>query len=674
MKLEVIAYCGLKLSNLKMNFMDQDTNSHLNKRKVNYVPNDEVKMAFNNLENGLIDLKLGFNETVNEKMMMNNNQKSSFHNQIVEHTVDETDDCKSINIINNNQTNGQINGQMNGQLIQNVASNQNSNLISQSYEFAKVANEFKEKLNDVYTAISYYNKSIELNPYEGRFYVNRSICLQQANQLNEALDDANTAINLMRNARKPYLRKAEIYQVMNKFNDAENCLNHCLKLKTANDIPIEVVQDEIQKIIKTALTKCGISSSIVKQTNHCTSIEQAIDYAFGKQMEEKLNLQHKFAANNAAMMNNQNEKAVHYAIRSQSRPTIPISKSLDSQETDYLTDEELANTPNRKLSINEETMFPFNIQSQSPSIRKDSFTFNQIETARHLLHLNNYHLHNDQALAESCTALANLNNNDFIHKQSTSVGIPIKSRQKRNSLCEPIENGLNAFSLKSLNSDRLSSHFFDSPIERRVYANEELLPIYSKSLGSNLSSLHRNFLSAKHDSVVDVVEPNFKEAVERANVCTNLIGYKGLWLGNVSSSCSRERLISIFRKFGDPILHQLKQSPCAFVKYNNEKSPTEAIQDLHGKNLPDIVHNKNEPIRLHFECNRRQQEENFPKDKMPRKYSNGECYWWRTVGCSLGKACHKIHVPINAAVDFQVWMLRDPHHQEAKNQLLFGAF
>lgn len=77
-------------------------------------------------------------------------------------------------------------------------------------------------------------------------------------------------------------------------------------------------------------------------------------------------------------------------------------------------------------------------------------------------------------------------------------------------------------------------------------------------------------------------------------------------------------MISIFRKYGEPIVHQLKQSPCVFVKYNNEQSPTNAIQDLHGKILPDIVHNRNEPIRLHFECNRRQQEEFFPSDKAPR--------------------------------------------------------
>ena len=83
------------------------------------------------------------------------------------------------------------------------------------------------------------------------------------------------------------------------------------------------------------------------------------------------------------------------------------------------------------------------------------------------------------------------------------------------------------------------------------------------------------------------------------------------------------------------------------VKYNNEQSPTNAIQNLHGTVLADIVHNKNEPIRMHFECNRKQQEENFPKDKTPRSFANGECYYWRTVGCSLGKNCPKIHVPIN---------------------------
>lgn len=536
------------ITNECVDLRPQNATAYLNSGP-DQMANYDMKNVFSDLENGLSDLKIAYNDSTAKQT--NANKFTNFNS--TDHRIDTTDDHKSFN--------GLTNGQFNAQLNSNSHSI-NSNLISQSYELAKVANEFKEKLNDVYTAITYYNKSIALNPYEGRFYVNRSICLQQANRLNEALDDANRAISLMPNTRKPFLRKAEIFQMMNKFNDAENCLNYCLKSETANDIPIDVVRDEIQKLIKTALTRCGIGGSIIKQTNHCNSIEEAIDYAFGKQMEEKLNSQHRFAAapTNTNNIMNHNEKGCALMRADKRPPTIPISKSLDSQETvDYFTDEEIANTPNRKLSINEE-MFTFNLQS--PSFRKDSlsFTFNQIETAKHFLHLNNnnYNLNNEQTsnLIENSSSLANLNcdNEQFIRNSTQSIGIPIMNR-KRNSLCEPIDS----FNVKSLNLDRFSnsSNFFDSAIERRFYAANE--SIYSKSLGSNLGSIHRNFSANKQDSFNDAVEPSFKDAVERANQCTNLVGYKGLWLGNISSSCSRERLISIFRKYGEPIVHQVRQ-------------------------------------------------------------------------------------------------------------------
>ncbi|KAK4336667.1 hypothetical protein RND71_043671 [Anisodus tanguticus] len=218
----------------------------------------------------------------------------------------------------------------------NVSYNINNNLINQSYEYAKLANEFKEKLNDVYTALNYYTKAIELNPFEFRFYCNRSICLQQANRLPEALEDANSAINLMPNARKPYIRKAEILALLNKYNDAENILKFCLKLENANDIPTEVVQEEIQKLIKTVITKCGISSNIIKQAIHCNTIEEAIDFAFSKQIELKLN-----------SLKYNNEKNFANVIRSENGKCVSISKSLET--IDYFTDEESNNlTPNRK--------------------------------------------------------------------------------------------------------------------------------------------------------------------------------------------------------------------------------------------------------------------------------------------------------------------------------------
>lgn len=453
--------------------------------------------------------------------------------------------------------NGNAIGQFNG--IKYEPNQQQFDQISQSYELAKIANEFKEKLNDVFTAIVFYGRAISLNPIEFRFYCNRSICLQQANRLSEALEDANSAISLNPNARKPLLRKAEIFAILNKYNDAENILNYCLKLETATDIADEVIQEEIQKLIKTVLTKCGISTAIIEQTNHCKSIEQAMDYAFGKQMEEKLNSQNFTPASNAnANGNSHNEKSYASVIRStksnqlqynRQTPSILNLKSLDSQETiDYLTDEELASisTPNRKLSINEEL---FNLQS--PSLKKDVFSFGQFESGsltngKHLMPLNGQNYGLIESGSPSLASLCNGSSQQYTTSKQQPIDIPGMSNRKRNSisLCEPsLENG--SFSVRSLNFDRfLSINDFDGGLSFRRFVNESE-SIYSKSLGANLSSSGRNYV-AKQDAngLADVIDPKYKEAVERANRCTNLIGYKGLWLG-MFLIFSQTRLISL---------------------------------------------------------------------------------------------------------------------------------
>lgn len=538
----------IEQQNKQTNFILNSTT--MNSRNSDGTINFDFKV-FNELENGLFDLKLDYsNETAN-KLKIENLKLNHFS---IEHKT-ELDNYKLLT--NGNQLNGNLNHlnpssiEMNGnsnylRFNQSAKFNldhpnfNNSNLISQSYEYAKIANEFKEKLNDVFTAISFYTKAIELNPNEFRFYCNRSICLQQANRLNEALDDANTAINLMPNARKPLLRKSEIYAILNKYNDAENVLNYSLKLDKATDIPVEVIHEEIQKLIKTVLTKCGINSSIIKQTNHCKSIEEAIDYAFSKQMEEKLNSQ-KFNASTANnTLNNEKSYASAVSLDKHQKSNISNLKSLDSQETiDNLTDEELNNigTPNRKLSINEE-LFTFNIQSP---LRKDSFSFNQLDTAKHLLHLNNNNL------IENSSSLANINNGKFanyLHQQqqqySTSnrhqpIDIPIMNRKRNSiSLCEPSDN--NSFSIKSLNNFTHFSNDYDAVLNSgfKSFLNEITEPIYSKSLGSNLSLPNKNYITKNegiNNSNIDFIDPKYKEAVERANICTNLIGYKGLWLG-----------------------------------------------------------------------------------------------------------------------------------------------
>ena len=551
--------------------------------------------------------------------------------------------------------------------------------LQQSYEFARLANEFKEKFDDVNTAISYYTKAIQLNGLEFRFYYNRSICLQQANLLNEALEDANAAIQLVPNARKPFLRKAEILVQMNKFSDAEQVLIDCLNLNGANDVSAELVQDELKKLIRTALLKFGFTEPIADMTGHCKSIEQAMDVAFNRQLEAKLNASNLFSATRPFGCGQQQQFVEENILK-----LGPISKSLDSQETvDYYTDEEALNlTPSRKFSFTEEQLFNYSVGSP---VKKNGFCFgpessktfsinNQLPGfSQHQMQLAGVFGNNglDSVASASGTSSTGIDRNQsLIHpslmNKMSRPGVEIVRKRSSLSLSEPLEHFVKSFSYDPFMKNSFSENVNKADLNFSMMTNQEGL--YSKSLGSSYSNLaaYMQAMSPNGSQGEEVqVDPKYKELVERNNRCTNLIGYKGLWLGNISSNCSRERLISIFRKYGDPIVHQLKKSPCVFIKYNNEKSPTDAIQDLHGKIIVDIVHNKNDPLRLHFECNRRQQEENFPKNKMARNFKNGECYFWRTIGCPQGKNCPKIHVPINEKIDFQMWMLNDPNHKVA---------
>lgn len=562
--------------------------------------------------------------------------------------------------------------------------------VEQSYELARMANEFKEKFDDVHTAISYYTKAIQMNSIEFRFYYNRSICLQQANMLAEALDDANAAIRLVPNARKPYLRKAEILVQMNMFSEAEQALLECMNVANAVDLPVELVHEELRKMIRSTLLKFNFPDQIVEVAVQFKSIEQAMNFAFNRRLEAKLNANNMF-------VNNARPVITGPVTNEQMLKLGPISKSLDSQDTvDYYTDEEaLTNmTPNRKFSFNEEQVFNYGLGSP---VKKNGFAFTEankpmMATNHSMLNYNasqvlTGNFNTSQINGNNFNSLTSGNSFDGMTASGTSsnlltvdnggqplvhpalihklnrCGIEVGRKRNSLSLSEPVDHFVRSMSFDPFRK----SSFHDTVQKGDLTFAMMSSNLYSKSLGSSYSNL-AHYMQTLHSNDTSQVEevqvdPKYKELIERNNRCTNLIGYKGLWLGNISSNCSRERLISIFRKYGDPIVHQLKKSPCVFIKYNNEKSPTDAIQDLHGKIIVDIVHNKNDPLRLHFECNRRQQEENFPKNKMARNFKNGECYFWRTVGCPHGPTCTKIHVPINEKIDFQMWMLNDSNHK-----------
>lgn len=140
---------------------------------------------------------------------------------------------------------------------------------------------------------------------------------------------------------------------------------------------------------------------------------------------------------------------------------------------------------------------------------------------------------------------------------------------------------------------------------------------------------------------------------------TNLLGFMGLYVGNLSPDLTKEQLEKIFAKYGEPVkAHRLVRSPVAFIKYENTESPRAAIDDLYGLLLPELTLNQDQPLKLHFDRNDAQLKANYRPTELPPNADNGECYGWRTTVCRRGKNCPKKHIPINRGIDFQMWMIK----------------
>lgn len=132
------------------------------------------------------------------------------------------------------------------------------------------------------------------------------------------------------------------------------------------------------------------------------------------------------------------------------------------------------------------------------------------------------------------------------------------------------------------------------------------------------------------------------------------VGYYGVWIGNVSSKCRKKTLLNTFSKYGRvENVNIINSSFCAFISYNNPKSPSLAIGSLYGKVLEGISNNGKTLFRFAPGIH---QDNHLPK-KVKRKGTGKECYWWRTTGCPW-KNCPKLHMPISKEVDFQPWMRR----------------
>jgi len=140
---------------------------------------------------------------------------------------------------------------------------------------------------------------------------------------------------------------------------------------------------------------------------------------------------------------------------------------------------------------------------------------------------------------------------------------------------------------------------------------------------------------------------------------TNIWGYNGLRVGNVSSSCPKSTLLSMFSKFGrvklvDRITNKNVENQI-WVFYDNPNSPVEAIAKYQACVIPGVSLNDSTPLKFYFAATDDQKDLKFSRPKQPQD-NRGECYYWRTTNCFSRDACSLRHIPACKNIDAQVWM------------------
>lgn len=151
----------------------------------------------------------------------------------------------------------------------------------------------------------------------------------------------------------------------------------------------------------------------------------------------------------------------------------------------------------------------------------------------------------------------------------------------------------------------------------------------------------------------DVNQVKFEKKLGREHGPTNLFGYHGIYIGHIDPDAKIDEIKNIFSKYGTiKSVRFLAEKYCAFISYNNPKSPREAIQDLQNRKLSRLCV-AGKTLRMHFIPSKDQNRLDFPSEDSKNK--NNECYNWRTTGCSVDR-CQLRHLKFCRGIDFQPWM------------------
>lgn len=129
---------------------------------------------------------------------------------------------------------------------------------------------------------------------------------------------------------------------------------------------------------------------------------------------------------------------------------------------------------------------------------------------------------------------------------------------------------------------------------------------------------------------------------------TNIWGYNGLRVANVSASASKSSLHALFSKFGRvKMIERITNKNVdnqIWVFFDNSTAPIDAIAKYQGVVLPGISLNNSSPLRFYFAATDDQKDLKFSRPKQPQD-NRGECYYWRTTNCFSRESCSLRHIP-----------------------------
>lgn len=160
-------------------------------------------------------------------------------------------------------------------------------------------------------------------------------------------------------------------------------------------------------------------------------------------------------------------------------------------------------------------------------------------------------------------------------------------------------------------------------------------------------------------------------------------GLTALWVGNVLPEVTEKKLQTMFSKFGTvKSVRCLPDKYCAFVNFTTKESAGKAMVSLQGVECNGqrlLIKFPDNPItngaHNHATITLRKNANNIPKSNgtitigSAVKHNgtqskttgpiNGECYFWRTTGCTYGDKCRNAHIPAHKGIDKKPW------HKEA---------